>query len=214
MTRRLGILGGTFDPVHAGHLATAAIAQEALGLDVVRFVPSRTPPHRDSTPRASAFHRFAMVALAVAGHDRFLASDEELRESGPSYTWNTLSRLHDQGISPRELYFVLGMDAFHDIASWHRYPEVLDAAQFVVVTRPGAAPVGAKARLATLNPRMVEAGAFAPATDDATKIVLVPGATPDVSSTEVRRRIEAGEPLTGLVPTPVVNHINRHGLYR
>jgi nicotinate-nucleotide adenylyltransferase len=212
--QRLGILGGTFDPVHTGHLEAAAIAQRALGLAWVRFVPSRTPPHRQATPLASVFHRFAMVALAVADQARFLASDEELRESGPSYTWHMLSRLHAHGFAPDELFFVLGTDAFDDIRSWYRYPDILDATNFVVVTRPGAPASDTRALTPSLASRMVDAAAFGDGTNGDTRIVLVAGTTPDVSSTEIRRRLASGESLEGLVPPRVIEHIHRHELYR
>lgn len=213
--RRLGLLGGTFDPVHQGHLDAAVLARDALGLDAVRFVPSRTPPHRQASPQASAFHRFAMVALAVAEHDGLLASDEELLESGPSYTWNTLTRLHGRGFAPTELFFLLGTDAFNEIAGWYRYPEVLDAAHFVVITRPGAALAAATTRIPEVGARLVApeavAGRDAAA---AARIVLLAGTTAAVSSTEIRRRGRSGAPLTGLVPPAVMTHIQRHGLYR
>ena len=211
--RRIGILGGTFDPIHVGHLEAAAVAQRTLQLDALLVMPSLTPPHRQSQPHASAFHRFAMVALAVADREGVVASDDELQSEGPSYTSDTLARLHTRGFAPAELFFVLGSDAFSDIAAWHRYPHVLDAANFVVVTRPGIALDDINGRVPALIPRMIDAAAVATSSHGAPRIVVLQATTPDVSSTEIRRRVAAGESLAGLAPAPVIRHIARHGLY-
>ena len=121
---RLGLLGGTFDPIHVGHVAAADAARTALGLDRVLLLPSHVPPHRPQ-PVASAHHRFAMVALAVADHDGLEASDLELTAPGPSYTAATLRRLRDQGFDPSQLFFITGADAFAEIATLARLPELL-----------------------------------------------------------------------------------------
>jgi len=212
--RRIGILGGTLDPVHAGHLAAASVAQRTLQLDEMQLLPSRTPPHRHDQPHASSFHRFAMVALAVADCEGLVASDEELRGTGPTYTSDTLGLLRAMGFAPTELFFVLGTDAFSDIAAWHRYPAILDAAHFVVVARSGTRLADMRAHMPALAPRMIDGAVLGESADGAPRIVLLPGSTPDVSSTEIRRRVAAGEPLTGLTPPAVINHIERHGLYK
>lgn len=212
--RRIGILGGTFDPIHAGHLEVAAIAHRALSLDTLAFMPSMTPAHRASQPQASAFHRFAMVALAIAAHDDLTASDDELRTEGPSYTSDTLLRLHAMGFASTELFFVLGSDAFSEITAWHGYPEVLEDAHFVVVTRTGTTLADIQRRMPELAPRIIHADALAGNRDGTTRIVVAAARTPDVSSTEIRRRVASGESLTGLTPPAVIRHIGRHGLYR
>jgi nicotinate-nucleotide adenylyltransferase len=216
MTRphRIGILGGTFDPIHVGHLEAAAVAQRVLKLGELLLMPSMTPPHRHVQPYVSAFHRFAMVSLAIADRDGFIASDDELLASGPSYTSTTLGRLRERGFAPTELFFVLGSDAFSDISEWHRYPTVLDEAHFAVVARPGTAWADMRTRVPELVPRMVDAAAFANESDGRPRIVLLTASTPDVSSTEIRRRVAAGESLAGLTPPAVASHIERHGLYR
>ncbi|MBI2829129.1 MAG: adenylyltransferase/cytidyltransferase family protein, partial [Acidobacteria bacterium] len=112
MTRRLGVLGGTFDPVHYGHLDAAAAARSALALDDVLFMPSHDPPHRRVDPHATAFQRFALVALAINGIEGYKASDVELRREGSSYTSDTLRALHAAGWAPTQLFFILGVDAF------------------------------------------------------------------------------------------------------
>jgi nicotinate-nucleotide adenylyltransferase len=209
---RIGILGGTLDPIHCGHLAAAAAARDAFELPRVLVVPSHVPPHRPVQPVASPFHRFAMTALAVSGMPRVEASDDELRAEGPSYTADTLERLHARGYAPSQIYFVTGADAFADIATWKRYPAVLDLAHFVVVSRPGYDSDALPERLPDLRERMRPAGAPARA-DGPTLIFLLHAATPDVSSTAVRDRLRRGEPLTGLVPPLVEAHIRQHRLY-
>ena len=134
---RIGILGGTFDPVHTGHVDTALAAQRALALDRVLVLPSGTPPHRASPPAASRFHRFAMAALAVTGLPGLMVSDLEIGHTGPCYTFDTLARLHATGLAAAQIFFITGADAFAEIETWSRYPQVLEMANFVVVSRPG-----------------------------------------------------------------------------
>jgi nicotinate-nucleotide adenylyltransferase len=189
---RVGILGGTFDPIHNGHLEAAHAARRELTLDRVILLPSRTPPHRSSEPRASAFHRFAMAAMAATTKPGLEVSDLELHRDGPSYTSVTLQQLHAEGYKPSQLFFILGADAFAEIATWHDYPRLLDFSNFVVVSRPGISTSHV-----TSGPRMF----------------FVAADTPDVSSTEIRRRVGAGEPIDGLVPSIVADHIRRHRLY-
>ena len=210
--RRLGLLGGTFDPVHAGHLAVARVAQRALGLEEVRFIPSRIPPHRSERPTASGYHRFAMIALATANEETWRGSDLELLRTGPSYTYETLLLLHGQGLRPSQIFFIIGADAFAEIATWSRFPEVLDAAHFAVVERPGASVAALRHQLPGLASRMVHSEMLAPAASP--HIVVLNADTPDVSSTEIRRRVRAGEPVAGLVPDAVATYIDRHALYR
>jgi nicotinate-nucleotide adenylyltransferase len=211
---RLGILGGAFDPVHRGHLDAAAAALEALSLDQVLFVPTHVPPHR-GTLRASSFHRFAMVALAIQGRPAFALSDLELSHPGPSYTAVTLRRLHAEGLSPLQLFFITGVDAFAEIATWHDYPAVLDAGHFVVVSRPGHGFDALRARLPELQSRFVdlEDAALADAPGSGTSVFLVRAETADVSSTEVRRRLAHGELRHALVPDAVADYAIRHRLY-
>jgi nicotinate-nucleotide adenylyltransferase len=209
---RIGILGGTLDPIHCGHLAAAAAARDALDLPRVLVVPSHVPPHRPVQPVASSFHRFAMASLAVSGLARIEACDDELRSEGPSYTADTLDRLRARGFGAPQIFFITGADAFAEIATWRRYPEVLDLAHFVVVSRPGYDIESLAARLPDLRSRMRPAGA--PARIDAgTLIFLLQAPTPEVSSTQIRERVRRGGPLAGLVPPLVETHIRQHHLY-
>jgi len=212
MTRRLGVLGGTFDPVHFGHLDAADAARSALALDEVLFVPSHDPPHRPDRPHATAFHRFALVALAIDGRAACRVSDLEVRRSGRSYTADTLRSLHAAGWRPWELYFVLGADAFAEIATWREFPGVLDGAHFVVVARPGMPVDAALARTPALRPRVRPAGSVAGSTGS-TAIFLVEARTRDVSATTIRARLVARQPIDDLVPSAVARHIAAHRLY-
>jgi nicotinate-nucleotide adenylyltransferase len=209
---RIGVLGGTLDPIHCGHLAAAAAARDAFDLPRVLVVPSHVPPHRPVQPEASPFHRFAMAALAVSGMPRIEACDDELRSEGPSYTADTLERLAGRGLAASQIFFITGADAFAEIATWKRYPEVIDLAHFVVVSRPGYDLDSLGERLPDLRSRMRPAGAPA-RTDGSTLIFLLQASTPDVSSTMVRDRLRRGEPLSGLVPRLVETHIRQHHLY-
>lgn len=209
--RRFGLLGGTFDPIHFGHLDIAAAAQEHLALHRVGFIPSHDPPHRPIDPRASAFHRFALVSLAIDGHAGYVALDLELRRQGPSYTVDTLRDLHAEGWRPSQLFFIIGTDAFADIAKWRAFPAVLDAAHFVVVTRPGTSLDAAIAGTPELGPRIRR---DAPRDENApTAVILMEARTRDISSTTVRARLKAGQAVDDLVPPPVARHIAKQTLY-
>jgi nicotinate-nucleotide adenylyltransferase len=217
-TTRLGVLGGTFDPIHLGHLDAARAARRALDLGEVVFVPARVPPHRDR-PRASGYHRLAMVALAIQSDPGFVVSDAELTAAGPSYTARTFRGLHAEGWAPSQIFFITGVDAFAEIASWHAYPAVMDAANFVVVSRPGFSHAKLGERLPDLVTRFQEVAADghdaarAGGDDTRTRVFLVAAATTDVSSTEIRARLAGDEALDGLVPPPVADYARRHRLY-
>ncbi len=214
---RLGLLGGTFDPIHRGHLDAGRVARRALGLDRVLLVPARVPPHRAAGPHASAYHRFAMAVLAAQDAEGFEVSDIELASPGPSYTARTLREFQRLGLCPSQMFFVAGVDAFADIATWHDYPELLDLAHWVVVARPGHAIDGLSVRLPEVVDRFerLAPDAAPPRGPGAgTRVWLVEATTTDVSSTELRRRIRANEPFDDLAPFAVARHIRHHGLYQ
>jgi nicotinate-nucleotide adenylyltransferase len=198
---RLGILGGTFDPVHFGHLDAANAARRALNLDQVWLIPSCDPPHRPIDPLASGYHRFALVALAVQGDETLRASDIELTRTGASYTADTLRAVARQGWHASQIFFILGSDAFAEIATWREFPAVLDAANFVVIARPGTTLDAAAARTPSLRGRL------------GTSIFLVEARTCDVSSSTIRARLAARQPIDDLVPAAVARHILAHHLY-
>jgi nicotinate-nucleotide adenylyltransferase len=208
---RLGILGGTFDPIHFGHLDAADAARRALSLHEVRLIPSCDPPHRPADPLAPPCHRFALVALAIQEDEALRASDMELTRTGPSYTADTLRALGAQGWHPSQLFFILGSDAFAEIATWREFPAVLDAAHFVVIARPGTTLDAAVARTPDLRARMrrpEETSGTA-----GTSIFLVEALTRDVSSSAIRARLATRQSIDDLVPAPVARHIVTHHLY-
>jgi nicotinate-nucleotide adenylyltransferase len=207
---RLGVLGGTFDPIHFGHLDAADAARRALSLEAIRLIPSGHPPHRDG-PLASAYHRFALVALAIEGRPGYTVSDLELARSGRSFTVDTLHSLRAEGWPPAQLFFILGADAFADIGAWHQFPDVLDAAHFVVIARPGTTVEDAIGRTPALRPRVQRAGRGLAL--DAPRVVLVEAHTRAISSTMIRARLAEGAPIDDLVPAAVARHILAHQLY-
>jgi nicotinate-nucleotide adenylyltransferase len=206
---RLGLFGGTFDPIHCGHLDVARAARTAVDLSAVWVIPSRVPPHR-RTPHASAAHRFAMVAAACAGDPYLLASDLEMEDPSPSFTTSTLDRLAARGVDTTKLFFITGADAFRDIGTWKSYPQILDRCHFVVVSRPGQPALALRELLPDLASRMIERPSQPPI---GPAVVLVDAPTAPVSSTEVRERARAGKSVDGLVPPAVAAYIGKHGLY-
>jgi nicotinate-nucleotide adenylyltransferase len=209
--RRIGILGGTFDPIHTGHLDLADAASLALNLTRMYLITANMPPHRPQ-PHASSFHRFAMASLAVAGRQGWRASDLELRSPLPSYTSETLGKFHEREYQPGELFFVMGADSFAEIGAWHAYPEILDAAHFVVVSRPGFPAEALRRHLPHLADRMSPPPVAATEQTEPL-IILIDAPTSDVSSTAIRRRCTDGLSIAGMVPALVQQHIEQHGLY-
>jgi nicotinate-nucleotide adenylyltransferase len=210
---RLGILGGTFDPIHVGHLDAGDTASAALGLDEIVLIPAHDQPLRVSEPRATVYHRFALAALAVEDRPDWRVSDMELVRQGRSYTEETLRALHDSGWRASQLFFILGTDAFAGIASWQGYPRVLDLAHFVVIARPGVAIAEADTRVPELRSRTSSLPQGDGSLEGPTRIFLVHAHTRDVSSTMIRERLASGLPIDDLVPPRVARHIQKHHLY-
>ena len=204
-----GILGGTFDPIHNGHLGVAAAAGAALGLATVQLAPARVPPHRTG-PLVSIYHRFAMVALAAESDPSLVACDLGLDSTEPSYTASLLDEFERAGHAVSQMVFIIGADAFADIATWRYYPAILDRCHFAVVSRPGLSVTSLPARLPALAGRFTAPTVDRPTTP---RIFLIDSPTPDVSSTEIRARARAGASLEGLVPPLVARYVRRHGLY-
>jgi nicotinate-nucleotide adenylyltransferase len=193
----VGILGGTFDPIHLGHLAAAEAARDCARLDRVLLVPTGQPPHRPAA-HAPPRHRLEMCRLAVAGRKGLEVSDVEVQRTGPSYTADTLRRLRSLNPGDEHL-LVLGWDAAREIRSWHEPQAVLELAPLVILARPGLA-------LPTQD-RLVEAGL------DPARVQLCGQVTPDIGATQIRRRAAHGENLAGLVDPAVEAYIAAHQLY-
>lgn len=194
---KLGIVGGTFDPVHVGHIAMAEAGADCAALDRVLLIPSNVPPHR-SAAVAPAADRLEMSRLAAAGHRRLEVSDIELRRPGPSYTVDTLRQLKTERPGD-ELCLVLGWDAARDIGAWRSPDELMRLAGLVIVTRPGYS-----------RPSPAD---LAAAGIDAARVVICDAQTPEVDSTDVRRLIEEGGSLKGVLDPAVELYIRRRGLY-
>lgn len=198
-TKGLGIMGGTFDPIHIGHLQIACAVSQRLGLEQVMFIPAYIPPHKLGMDFAPAEDRYAMTELAIASYEGFIVSDMEMKRSGVSYTIDTVRQLAKE--HPEEqLYFIIGADSVAQLHTWHNIQELLELAIFVAAGRPGYDGVMEKAES--------HLGAIA-----RKRIILLDTTEYDVSSTEIRSRIKAGQPLTGLVTTEVEEYIYEHSLY-
>jgi nicotinate-nucleotide adenylyltransferase len=213
----LALLGGTFDPVHYGHLRFADAVRRALGLSEVRLIPARDPPHRDS-PTASAADRLAMLKLAVAEFPGLVVDDRELHREGKSYTVDTLAALRRE-FPARPLLLLLGADAFRGLPTWHRWRELFDLTHLVVVERPGVDLEAdlPPALLAVLRERLVT-GPESLLSRPAGGIMRQRIAPLDVSATEIRGRLAEGagaaEMNRGLLPPAVLAYIDLHHLYR
>ena len=207
----LGILGGTFDPIHHGHLRTALDVAEAVGLDEVRLIPLRHAVHRDQ-PETPAALRLAMVEAAIAGEPRFVADDRELRRDAPSYTLHTLESLRAQRGSVEPICVLVGGDAFAEFLTWHRPHDILGLAHLVVMQRPGAPAAWDQAVGALAEGHRAD-GASELRARPGGRILFQPVTQLDISATDIRARLHAGRSARYLVPDAVLELIRREGLY-
>jgi nicotinate-nucleotide adenylyltransferase len=208
-TERLGMLGGTFDPIHAGHIALAYVALDQLGLDRVLFVPAGQPPHKRGRPITGAEDRLAMVELAIAGEPRFSVTRIEIDRPGPSYTADTaealVAGLESAGLEPAgdpvELTVILSAESFADLPSWHDPARLLRLARIAVAPRLGH-PAPTPGWLAQRLPGFAD------------RVAVLEGPHLDVSASDIRARVAAGRPIEHLVPPAVAAYIEAHHLYR
>ena len=221
---KIGLFGGTFDPVHNGHLAAAHAAAERCGLDRILFVPSDVPPHKQKQPITDFAHRYAMVTLALQGEKVFLPSLLESPESGrnqrPHYSIDTVRRVKQSLKASDRLFFILGIDAFMDIADWHEPEALLEECEFIVVSRPGsylldvidALPASLRpktvVRRASGGPRPVSTLTFHGVT-----LHLLEGVNFPVAASDIRTLIARGEKWERLVKPPVAEYIKKMKLY-
>lgn len=208
--RPVGILGGTFDPVHYGHLRAALEVGEALALGEVRMLPSARPPHRPQ-PAASAEHRFEMLRLATRGQDFLVADDSELRRPGPSYMVDTLTGFRERlGAVP--LVLIIGQDAANGLDRWHRWRRLFELAHIAVMRRPGASSEyrgeladGMRERRAESPRRLHQEPAGLVLPLEITQL--------EIASTTIRSLVAAGRSPAYLIPKPVADYVREHGLY-
>jgi len=225
MTNRLGVLGGSFNPIHLGHLHIAQRSREIFGLSQVLFVVASIPPHKPSQDLISFTHRYAMVSLATAEHASFFPSLVELEPPPSPYTIETLAKLaRHPGVTGQELYFLAGGDSLLDVTGWHNSTTLLLSYNFVFVMRPGvhtpahgaALPQAAASRLVDMRgfdsgraQEMISGGLAAPES----RIFLVDAGAPDIAASEIRRLASLGQRIDHLVPAPVHEYILKQHLY-
>ena len=211
MKKRLGIFGGTFDPIHLGHLRVALEAQEAFGLETVHFVPSFRAPHKATGGVAASADRYAMAALAVEKIPGFVASDVETARPVPSYTIETLTYFRDN-YPNWERFFLVGLDAFLEIHTWKDYESLFPLARFVVMNRPGFEEPGEKAMEAYIASRL--APILEKAGSKSLGIEYFPCTSLAISSSAIRSYVAGGKSIRFLVTDVVFHYIQEKGLYR
>ena len=197
---KIGVFGGTFDPVHVGHLIGAERSREVLGLDQVLFIPAGQPYFKADRRITEAPHRLAMVELAVESNPGFAASDMEISRPGPTYTVDTLEELSNQLGPETELFVILGVDSLRELERWHQPRRILDMSRLVALPRPDMADPDA---------RMLDA--ISPGSSS--RVEVMDGPLIDVSASDIRYRVSQGLSIRYLVPEAVEAHIHEHGLY-
>lgn len=197
---KTGVLGGTFDPIHNGHLAIAEEARLRLDLAGVVFVPAGRPWFKKDSDITPAEHRVEMVRLAIAGHTSFRLSMVEVDRAGPSYTVDTIAGLRSELGADVELYFIMGMDSLPQLPRWREPGRLIRLCRIVAVPRPGSRPPDL-AQLETRLPGLLE------------RLILLDKPEVDISATDIRRRVTKGLSIRHLVPAPVEEYIRQHRLY-
>jgi len=218
--KRLGIYGGTFDPVHFGHLRVARAILENFELEQLLFVPAFVPPHKRGQTISHPHHRYAMLALATADEPQMLISTLELDAPARPYTIETLGQLQTQH-SAAQLFFVMGMDSFRDVPMWREHERLLSEYNIIVAARPGTLPTDPIHRAAHLAPalqaRVVNlCGGLRPQEKNLREphIFVTDYVAVDVSATEIRQAAQAGKPLERFVPPAVAAYIAKYQLYQ
>ena len=208
--RRIGLFGGTFDPIHLGHLRCAQEVWEAFDLSGVIFILAATPPHKLDRPIISTQHRWNMVKLAVADNPSFDLSDVEIKREGASYSIETISHYHRNLQKGERLFFIIGADAFCEMETWKDYPQLFTLCDFIVISRPHFDPL--QASVLTSEGFQKEGDRFLHPSGHSLHLLNV---TPiGIASTDIRRAVREGRSLTYLIPKEVEEYIAREGLYR
>lgn len=210
-SRAIGLFGGTFNPVHIGHLRTALEIREQLALDEMRLMPSGQPPHR-TEPQVSARHRAAMVALAIRGEAGLLLDERELQRAGPSWTVETLQEVRQELGADVSLSFCVGMDSLVNLSSWHRWQELTDWAHLIVAARPGWQMPREGAVAEWLSTRRSDARRDVRQKPHGVVFVAELTLLP-VAATDLRERLQSGCSVRYLTPDSVVDYIEKHRLY-
>jgi nicotinate-nucleotide adenylyltransferase len=203
MPDRTGLYGGSFDPIHFGHLISARSIAEQLNLSRIFLIPAPRPPHKTASQLTDARHRLAMARLAVQGDPLFEVSDVELHRAGPSYTIDTVSHFRDRLGGSAELFWIIGADSLPELPTWRRVAELVCMVQIVTARRPGSRLPDVANLAAAVGP--------GPAQALLDRCVETPEI--DISSTDIRRRVTAGLPVRYLLPNLVASYITQEGLY-
>lgn len=211
MGQRIGILGGTFDPIHFGHLRAAVEVAETLQLDELKLIPSARPPHRD-TPQVSAAQRLAMVRAATAGVSGLSVDDRELLRETPSWTIDTLESLRRELPAPTQLFLLLGWDAFCGLPEWQRWEELLNHCHLVVLQRPDADAEAPEVLRDLIAARSVTGPQLLDGPGG--KIAFVWQTPLAISATQIRQLLASGRSARFLLPDSVLSYIHAHRLYR
>jgi nicotinate-nucleotide adenylyltransferase len=200
--RAIGIMGGTFDPIHYGHLVTAEVVRSEFNLEKVYFVPSGNPPHKDPIKVTDSQHRYLMTFLSITTNKYFEASSIEVDRIGKSYTFDTV-KIFKERFPDHEIYFITGADAIKEILTWHRVEELLDLCYFVAATRPGYDLEDLKKEELKVLPK-----------EYLDRIIIIEVPAMAISSTGIRRRVREGKPIKYLLPEAVEHYIYKKGLYK
>ena len=216
--RRIAAYGGTFDPVHNGHVEIVRAVVKNFDLDQLLVIPAHRPPHKGSQVIAEGYHRFAMAVLATLDEPRVTVSTLELEAPGRPYTFETIDRLRGELGAETELFFVMGADSFEEINTWRETERLLLSTNLIVVTRPGhtveSSHLEARFRSTVIDLRGSEGERKAIAGLNGPHIYVTGYLNADISSSEIRQRIREGESIDGLVPPRVADYVRRYELYR
>jgi nicotinate-nucleotide adenylyltransferase len=210
--QRIGLFGGTFDPIHLGHLRCAQEVKETFALSQVIFILAATPPHKLDRPIISMRHRWNMVSTAIMDNPCFALSDVEIRREGTSYSIETISYYHRHLTEGERLFFIVGADAFCEIETWKDYPQLFTACDFIVISRPNFDPLQASVLTSEGFKEEGPGDRFLHPSGHSLYLLRV---TPiGISSTSIRRAVREGRSIAYLVPKEVENYIAQEGLYR
>lgn len=199
---RIGIMGGTFDPIHYGHLAAAEAARVEFGLCKVIFMPAGNPPHKQSQKISDAEHRYRMTALATSSNSGFEVSRLEVDKAGITYTFDTMEELRSIYGEAPEIYFITGADAVLELLTWYKIGELLTLCKFIAVTRPGFDICKLEQKIAEITSKYDG------------EIICLEVPLLEISSTDIRERIKNGKPVKYLLPEEVEAYIHKNGLYK
>ncbi len=199
--KKIGIMGGTFDPIHIGHLVIAEAVRNEYNLDQVLFIPASTPPHKQNLAVTSAIHRYIMTVMATYSNPYFFVSTIEMERSGPSYTVDTILALMEQFGDQTEFYFIMGADSVQDLPTWNNAERLLELCSIIAAARPGC---GGKIDDIIRH--------FGPIGQQRIHRLATPEL--EISSTDIRERVKTGNSIKYIVPDSVENYIDKEGLYR